>query len=161
MVMASASTAPRFLKSAFPGSSSMGPPPPPAKLLNEKLYTSMGNSDSLISATVDSEPRVLKSAFIPPRLSATRQAQWTRTCEMITVKFTCTTATYQAKDGLLVRFSIQKDVIETIQIAKEHESGDDVGFIGKGYTKRGIYVRTFTSVPSCYHLQPYFAKGTV
>lgn len=135
----------RFLKSAFAfqdGSNSMGPPSLPTTQ-TRKLNSAVNLTSWDKSLPSAPEPRILRSAFIPRRLSAITPA-WTHTCEMITVTFHRTTATYSAQDGLLVRFSTQRDTTETIQIAKDHESPDDVGFIGKGYTKRGIYVRWFS-----------------
>jgi hypothetical protein len=151
---ASASTS-RVLKSAFSGS--MGPPPIPTKF--SQRLSSLGTTESRFSISAlggDNEPRILKSAFIPPRLSASATI-WTRNCDMITIRFTRTTATHNAQDGLLVKYSTNpQDTIQTIQIPKEHELADDVGFIGKGYTKRGIYVCALTSMLFPTH---YFQKA--
>jgi hypothetical protein len=77
---------------------------------------------------------------------------------MITVRFHRTTATYSVQNGLLENFSTEHDGTETLQIAKEHESSGDVGFIGNGYTKQDIYahevlifgIHLFTHLPGTF-----------
>ena len=111
----------------------MGPPTLPT---TQRQIVDLTANDSSTRTSAPTRPRILRSAFIPQR-------QWTRTCEMVTLNFCRTSATYSPQDGLLVRFSNQRDKTETIEIAKDHESSDDAGFIGKGYTKRGVYVCDF------------------
>ncbi|KAF8952860.1 hypothetical protein BDZ97DRAFT_1909005 [Flammula alnicola] len=79
---------------------------------------------------------VLKSAFRPP---ATRP-NWTRDIEMTACSFLRTKATYALKDGLHVRFETM-EIAEEIQIAAKWEKVGDDGYIGEGFTKRGIYAR--------------------
>lgn len=95
------------------------------------------------SSPMDTGPPVLRSAFIPPRVTD-NPGKWTRNCEMVTASFLRTTATYSVSDGLFVHFKTERDFSETILVAKEHDLATrDEGYINHGYTKLGIYVRTF------------------
>lgn len=58
---------------------------------------------------------------------------------MITCSFLRTKVTYALKDGLDVHFEML-EISEEIQIAACWENIDDEGYIGEGFTKRGLYV---------------------
>ncbi|KAF8808517.1 hypothetical protein BYT27DRAFT_7222879 [Phlegmacium glaucopus] len=59
---------------------------------------------------------------------------------MITCSFLRTEATYTLKDGLDVQFETS-EIAEEMQIAAKWEKASDGGYIGEGFTKRGIYAR--------------------
>lgn len=99
---------------------------------------SLSRSSAVLSSVV------LKSAFRPP----TKQPKWMRNPEMIQYSFTYSTAKF-ISDGNVVFTSMEP---EKIEIAKDWKMGETLydegeaheatGFIGKGYSKRGIYVRS-------------------
>ncbi|KAF4621693.1 hypothetical protein D9613_012819 [Agrocybe pediades] len=66
--------------------------------------------------------------------------KWTRDMAMVACKFRKTVATYSLSDGLKVNFQ-QSDTELEIQIAREWQNIDDSGYIGEGFSKRGIYAR--------------------
>ncbi|KAF8805628.1 hypothetical protein BYT27DRAFT_7258067 [Phlegmacium glaucopus] len=80
---------------------------------------------------------VLKSAFQPPTATCPK---WTRDIEMITCSFLRTEVTYTLKNGLDVQFETS-EIAEEMQIAAKWEKASDGGYIGEGFTKRGIYAR--------------------
>ena len=150
---------------------SMGPPlPVPLYSLYRTITSARPKASNSQNPPVAAgvEPRVLRSAFVPPRLSANhggsaQSTRWTRHCDMVEIKFTRTSAKYSGADGLVVQFSAHKTK-ETIEIPLEHESQEDVGFIGMGYTKRGIYVcccRLGVTLTSCIHSHTLLSKGTI
>ncbi|KAG6915402.1 hypothetical protein DXG01_011656 [Tephrocybe rancida] len=117
-----------------------------------------GGSSALRSSVLSSMPKpappgispvVLKSAFRHPTPSSAATPalpEWSREPEMIEYSFTQTTAVFQ--DDCSVRFSTSRN-LGSIFIAANWEAGEqgkvkklkENGFIGKGFTKRGIYAR--------------------
>jgi hypothetical protein len=106
-----------------------------------------GISSQLSSAQVTSShplaPRTLKSAF---RISAPPASRWAREVSLIEYRFTCSTAKYQPTGDVDIS---QSDKLETIAIAEDWLDGEKLskqkkhyktGYIGSGFTKRGIYV---------------------
>jgi len=91
-------------------------------------------------------PPILFSAFRPPRLNA-------RNPPLIDHGFTRTTAVYQ-EDGTVV-FSVSEEK-EEIKIAGDWQVGEhankegkpfwNTGYIGEGYTKTAVYVRSHFGV---------------
>ena len=89
-------------------------------------------------------PVVLKSAFRPPTQQL--KPKWMRNPQMISHLFTRTTAKFTLHGDVEYGSTEQ----EEIEIAKDWEKGEKLyeqgepheatGFIGRGYTKRGIYV---------------------
>jgi hypothetical protein len=115
---------------------------------NPRLIASYpGNTQSVLSSTSKLKSRViLKSAFRPP---GPPQPKWTRDPQMIQFSFIRSTASVN-QDGD-VKFVTQAGMeCDNIEIAKDWVKGQKLydegkpheatGFIGKGYTKRGIYV---------------------
>ena len=106
------------------------------------------------SATPGPRPVISKSAYRAPVL----RQQWTRDLPMIELSFIRTKATINSEGN--VEFYVS-DGVEAIEIAVDWERGqtryeqgkpqEATGFIGKGYSKRGIYV-------SC-HLHQAIKKG--
>ena len=96
---------------------------------------------------------VLRSAFRPP----TKQPKWMRNPDMVQYSFTYSTAIFTAS-GSVVFTSMEP---ANIEIAKDWSKGERLydqgkeheatGFIGKGYTKLGIYVCSIFS--KCYEQQ--------
>jgi len=90
-------------------------------------------------------PVILRSAFQPP-VARQLQPTWMRNPQMIRYSFTRATATLSL-NGDVVFASMEQ---EEIEIAKDWEKGEKLykqgkpheatGYIGMGYTKRGIYV---------------------
>jgi hypothetical protein len=78
---------------------------------------------------------VLKSAFRPPAVCP----KWTRNIKMVSCSFMQTMATYDFKNGLDVHFETL-EITKEIEIAANWERVGDDGYIGEGFTKRGIYV---------------------
>lgn len=96
-------------------------------------------------------PQVLRSAFQAPT-----HPKWTREPSMIKCSFTQIKATYDFNDGLNVRFTTS-GVEEQLEVARNWENSSDEGYIGEGYSKRGIYVRHILSLLQCTALkQIYF-----
>lgn len=67
---------------------------------------------------------------------------------MVTTSFFRTTASYSLKNGLKVDFEMM-EALEEIQIAAKWEKKDDSGYLGEGFTKRGIYVCLNMYVSKC------------
>jgi hypothetical protein len=92
-------------------------------------------------------PPVLRSAFRIPPTPATgtldSEPQWSRSCTTVKSTFIRTKAYYSFADGLRVTFNTTSGVQEVIEIAKKFMSAKDEGYIGEGFTKRGIYVCQF------------------
>lgn len=117
---------------------------------------------SAIPGSPGSRPRsvILKSAFRAPL--PVRRKQWTHDPPMIKSFFIRTKAVIN-KDGN-VEFSVS-DGLEAIEIAGDWEKGqtlyeqkqphETTGFVGMGYSKRGIYV----SCPSHLHQATSIRKG--
>lgn len=93
--------------------------------------------------------RVLKSAFRPP----TPNHQWSRDVQHLTsYQFTRSTAKYQPNGD--VKITRVSEGLEVISIADDWLKGEELwktkehyktGFIGCGFTKRGIYVCPFSN----------------
>ena len=92
--------------------------------------------------------RTLKSAFrLPPPVP-----QWSREVSIANYQFTRSTAQYQP-DGE-VRITRSSESLDIIAIAKDWLNGEEMwekkeqyhktGFIGRGFTKRGVYVCLFS-----------------
>jgi hypothetical protein len=89
----------------------------------------------------------LKSAFLPP------QPKWTRDPQMIQYSFIRSTANVNQACGDVTIIIASGMECEDIEIAKDWVKGkklydegkphEAMGFIGKGCTKRGIYVSCF------------------
>ena len=116
-----------------------------------------GSSSQLLSAQVTSShpPRTLKSAF---RISAPPSSQWSREVSLVDYRFTCSTARYQPTGDVEISRS---DTLQTIAIAEDWSDGEALskenkhyktGFIGHGFTKRGVYV-SFSSQISLIELK--------
>jgi hypothetical protein len=90
-----------------------------------------GRKEKLVSAG----PKV-RTSFRPPA-----QQHWTRNPRMGKVSFNCITASYSFEDGIEVKFKVDEDVWESIEIALDYDKDGDEGLIGKGLSKMGIYVR--------------------
>ena len=87
-------------------------------------------------------PPVLRSAFRIPQ-AAPAISQWSRSCITVKSTFIRTKANYSFADGLRVAFNTISDVPEVIEITKKFLSAQDEGYVGEGFTKRGIYVCQF------------------
>jgi hypothetical protein len=113
------------------------------------------NSHSLVSKGKKKAPVILHSAFRrpteadqPSHTIPEPTSHWSRNPAMNMYKFTRTKATFNTSAGD-VQLSVQKED-EFIEIAGDWSSGEiafeekksyhDTGYIGRGYTKRGIYV---------------------
>jgi hypothetical protein len=105
-------------------------------------------SGSIVSAAIPRpRPVILKSAYRAPVQREQITDQWTRDPPMTELLFIRTKAVIN-KDGT-VEFSVS-DGFEAIQVAGDwkkgqtlHEEGkphETTGFVGMGYSKRGIYV---------------------
>ena len=68
-------------------------------------------------------------------------SKWTCDCTMVSTSFIWTTASYNLFDGLMVKFKTNDNITEAIKIAEKWEMPCEPGYIGKGFTKQGIYVR--------------------
>ena len=94
---------------------------------------------------------VLRSSFRPPKV-------FTRNPPMVQLPFTRTTANFQPDGSVKL---VESKVEERIEVAEDWESGEEAfdrrevhqetGFIGRGYTKRGIYVRRIINTCLTYH----------
>lgn len=82
-------------------------------------------------------PKV-RASFRPP---APVQQQWTRNPRMGMVLFNRIIATYNFEDGIEVKFKMDADIWESIEIALDYDKDGDESLIGKGLSKMGIYVR--------------------
>ena len=88
--------------------------------------------------------RTLKSAFRPPP----PVFQWSREVSVVDYRFTRSTAQYQP-DGD-VKITRSSESLDVIAIAEDWLKGEEMwekkeryyktGFIGRGFTKRGVYV---------------------
>ena len=105
--------------------------------INQSIASAQRSHDSFTFAVpeIPWHPVVLRSAFKPPRA----RPQWTRDIEMVTCSFLRTKASYSLENGLQVDFEMM-ETSEEIQIAAKWEKPSDDGYIGEGFTKRGIYV---------------------
>jgi hypothetical protein len=99
------------------------------------------DSGKLVSAA--SGPKV-RTSFRPP---APVQQQWTRNPRMTKISFNRITASYSFDDGIEVKFKMDVDIWESIEIAMDYDKGgdDSESLIGKGLSKMGIYVRHFST----------------
>ena len=77
----------------------------------------------------------LKSAYKP----RTPQTQWTKDVETSVSQFVRISATYDTQT-CQVELSAESCNIEEIAIATKWDTEEDDGYVGIGYTKRGIYV---------------------
>lgn len=102
--------------------------------------SSAGNPQ--LNSARQSGVRTLKSAFRPPAI------QWSREVSVADYQFTCSMAQYQPDgDVKITRSSVGLDVIA---IAEDWLKGKEMwkvmepyyktGFIGRGFTKRGVYI---------------------
>ncbi|KAF8182020.1 kinase-like domain-containing protein [Pholiota molesta] len=82
------------------------------------------------------EAIILKSAY---RLRAP-QAQWSKDVDTTSCQFFRISATYDIKT-CQVELSPEATDVEDIEIATKWENKKDGGYVGIGYTKRGIYAR--------------------
>lgn len=107
------------------------------------LHTSSHVSSSSLMSSAISGPKYLRSAYrIPP--------MWTRNPPMKEYIFTCFNIV-QDNHGKITFISLEKE--EKIHFASDWQTGEesykagiphkDTGFIGKGYTKCGIYVSVY------------------
>lgn len=101
------------------------------------------DSEKLVSAG----PRV-RTSFRPP---APVQQQWTRNPRMEKISFNRITASYSFDDGVEVKFKMEEDVWENIEIAMDYDKDGDESLIGKGLSKMGIYVRHFSIKSRIYY----------
>ena len=104
-----------------------------------------GNSSALPKAsraaftttTLNSRPpTVLRSAFRPPQ-------RWSRNPKTVECNFKRITAKFISEGPLSGQVSTEvstKREVIAVASASESEMAGDVGFIGEGFTKRGIYV---------------------
>uniref|UniRef100_A0A8H8CMT2 Alpha-type protein kinase domain-containing protein n=1 Tax=Psilocybe cubensis TaxID=181762 RepID=A0A8H8CMT2_PSICU len=100
-----------------------------------------GSRSALFSAkATNSQDQVvvLKSAWLRMKASD-NTGSWTRNVQMVPYKFIRTSVTYDIQTGHLVW--TKEMVEETIEIAEKWHSKSDSGFIGEGFTKRGIYAQ--------------------
>ena len=93
-------------------------------------------------------PKV-RTSFRPP---APVQQQWTRNPRMGKVSFNRITASYSFEDGIEVKFKMDADVWETIEIALDYGKDGDESLIGKGLSKMGIYVGHFIKFTNIYRI---------
>lgn len=99
-----------------------------------------------VNSARNSGARTLKSAFRPPPAF-----QWSRDVPVADYRFTRSTAQYQLNGG--VKITRVSENLEVIAIAEDWLKGEEMwekkelhyktGFIGRGFTKRGIYVCLF------------------
>ena len=104
------------------------------------------SSIALASSAPGPRPVILKSAFRAP-IGVTRREQWTRDPPMIETFFIRTIATINKEGNVEISVS---DRVEAIEVARDWEKGqtlyeqnkphETTGFVGMGYSKRGIYV---------------------
>ena len=110
-------------------------------LSSGQLPSAQGSSVSRSSR----QSRTLKSGFRIPDVPA---LQWSREVPLTDYIFTCSTAEYQPSgevkisrsDGLK-KIAIAEDWLEGEKMSKDkNHSSYKTGFIGCGFTKRGVYV---------------------
>ena len=111
--------------------------------------SSIGSSALQVPSAPVRKPVILKSAYLPPA-SRWTQPKWTRDPPMIQYSFIRTLA--EVSSSGVVEFSALLNSMEheNIEIATDWQRGESLyddkephvktGFIGKGFTKRGIYV---------------------
>lgn len=119
-------------------------PSHPASVTQPAAGSSAHLSLTRINSSRQSSARTLKSAFRPPP----QAFQWSRDVPLVDYQFTRSAASYQP-DGEVKIVKISEN-LEVISIAKDWLSGEteweknqphyNTGFIGRGFTKRGIYV---------------------
>jgi hypothetical protein len=118
-----------------------------SKVRTGSLRTSdIGSSALRVSTAPVRKPVILKSAYLPPASRRT-QPKWTRNSPMTRYSFVRTIADVSSSG--VVEFSDSTEH-EDIEIASDWKTGESLyddkeshvktGFIGKGFTKRGIYV---------------------
>ena len=94
------------------------------------------------ATTLNSRPTFLRSAFQPPqRLVGT--GKWSRNPKTLECNFKRITAKFISEGPLSGQVSTEvstKREVITVASASESEKAGDVGFIGEGFTKCGIYV---------------------
>lgn len=98
--------------------------------------------NSLTKSLAAPHLEVLRSAFKPPARSAAAKYKWSRDVEMVVCNFTRSSAHYiqEGPSSGQVAMEVLKKR-EVIEIARPSLSEEgQAGFIGKGSTKRGIYV---------------------
>ena len=59
------------------------------------------------------------------------------------VSFNCIIASYSFEDGIKVKFEMDSDVGESIEIGLDYDKDGSKSLIGKGLSKIGVYVRHF------------------
>lgn len=91
------------------------------------------------SEPVPNQPIVRLSAFRVPTSVLGSKSQWTRNVDTVSCSFIRSTTTYTPDDGLQVMFK-ESTSPEDIDIASAYLTASDNGFLGEGFTKRGIYV---------------------
>ena len=100
--------------------------------------------------TLNSRPTVLRSAFRPPqRLQVVGTEKWLRNPKTVECNFNRITAKFISEEPLSGQVSTEvstKREVITVASASEFEKAGDVGFIGEGFTKRGIYVRLLFTI---------------
>jgi hypothetical protein len=101
---------------------------------------SLGHSSAVSRSRLSSV--VLKSAFRPP----TKQPKWMRDPEMVQYSFTYSTAEFSSNGNVIFtsmepeKIEIARDWAKGEKLYDQGEVHEATGFIGKGYTKLGIYV---------------------
>ena len=112
--------------------------------------TKAGNSSALPKAsrtastatTIKSRPTILRSAFLPPqRLVGTDK--WSRNPKTVECNFKRITAKFISEGPLSGQVSTEESIkreVIAVASASESEKAGDIGFIGEGFTKCGIYV---------------------
>jgi hypothetical protein len=94
------------------------------------------------ATTLNSRPTVLRSAFRPPQ-RLVRMEKWSRNPKTVECNFKQITAKFILEGPLSGQVSTEvstKREVITVASASESEKAGDVGFIGEGFTKCGIYV---------------------
>jgi len=116
----------------------------PASVTQAAAASSIRLPSAQVNSARHSGARTLKSAFRPPPPAF----QWSRDVPVADYQFTRSTARYQPNGE--VRITQVSDALEIIAIAEDWLKGEEIwekkephyktGFIGRGSTKRGIYV---------------------
>jgi len=103
---------------------------------------------SSVQATSSHQPRILKSAF---RIPSVPTSQWSREVSLTDYRFTHSTAEYQPSGSVKISrlanlevIAIAEDWLEGEKLSREKKHYK-TGFIGCGFTKRGIYVSSLSN----------------
>jgi hypothetical protein len=118
-------------------------PPPTSRAptrLSAKISLSAhagGRTKESARPLVSAGPKV-RASFRPP---VPVQRQWTRNPRMGKVSFSRILASYSFEDGIEVKFNMDADICESIEIGLDYDKDGNESLIGKGLSKMGIYVR--------------------